>query len=319
MKMIKKAIIAAAIISGAAQANVYVTGKAPLTLGEDAARVEAIKQALIDASYRKNAYVSSKTEIENLEIKETASIIKTSTVIKDYTVSDEYDCGMFYCVELKVTYGDKPKIEEDIDGSSLFFNIQTNTATGVDNISLFEGLSQKIKTSINGLDGTKIVDSVDLADYKVDLLIGFESAEQGMLSFMLEPKHKVTVWVELSNKVAQVSKTIELENYLNSESESEDLYDGAQQVKSAILALIKQLPSENTFVVSNIEGNKIFIKSTEQTIGSYYQVIFEDLKTGEDVVVPGVVSSVYLDDVIIQLEEVPPSFYRLKRLSKITQ
>ena len=315
----KKAVIAAAIMTSAAQANVYVTGKAPLTLGEDAARVEAIKQALIDASYRKNAYVSSKTEIENLEIKETSSVIKTSTVIKDYTVSEEYDCGMFYCVELKVTYGDKPKIQDDIDGSSLYFNVQQNAATGVDNLSLFEGLSQKIKASINGVDGTKIVDSLDLADYKVDLLVGFEEADQGVLSFMLEPKQKVNVWVGVSNKISEVSKTVEIENYLSASSETEDLYDGAQQVKSTILSLVEQLPSENTFVVSNIEGNKVFIKSTEQTIGSYYQVIFEDMKTGMDVVVPGIVSSVYLDDVIIQLDEVPSPSYRLKRLSKITQ
>lgn len=314
-----KSLIAISVLSASSvSAATFVEGKAPLSIGVNAAKKEAVKQALVDASYRKNSYVSSTTKIDRLEVAESASVIKTSSLIENYSIHEEGECGSFYCVTLKVEYGEKPSTGDEVDGLSYFVEFESDKSLKQGEASLLDALSKDTLKSLAGLDGVKVVNEPLMADFKVKVVVDFKKADQGVLGFLLTPKKEAVATILVSNFSGDVQKEVSVSNYLN-ETSGEELYEASDALKAAILAASDSLPSENNFVVSTIEADRLFIKSTEQVVGSLYEVVFHDLRTGLDVSMGGTVISVYRDDVIIQLDTVPHSAFRLKRLSKLVK
>jgi len=317
---VKKIILGsmfALLASVNASAGVEVQGRGLLSLGENVARSEAIKNALVEASYRNNAYVSSVTEMEKLTIKESNTLIKTNTLIKEHSVVQEWECGNYYCVVLNVEYAEKVEINEELSSSRLFVRLKPATALNMQHQGLFDSLEREVLSSLNGFNGISIVDKISESDMSVSITLDFKEMEQGFLSFVLSDKVKVSGSVRLDNRSSNTSSGFSIDDFVDVSGESEALYSVASQIRALISSLYLSLPSASDYLVSTIEGKKVFLKSNKEQIGSIYEVVFDDLKNKTEVIIPAVVVSVFREDVILELSEYPATYFRLKKLNKI--
>jgi len=182
---------------------------------------------------------------------------------------------------------------------------------------LFDSLEREVLSSLNGFNGISIVDKISESDMSVSITLDFKEMEQGFLSFVLSDKVKVSGSVRLDNRSSNTSSGFSIDDFVDVSGESEALYSVASQIRALISSLYLSLPSASDYLVSTIEGKKVFLKSNKEQIGSIYEVVFDDLKNKTEVIIPAVVVSVFREDVILELSEYPATYFRLKKLNKI--
>lgn len=304
-----------------ALASVTVEGKAPLSLGQESAREAAISQALLDASYRNNAYVSGVTKIRDLAVEESRALIKTSSLIEAYKIVDENTCGDFYCVMLDVTYGEKLQPVDDLKKSFIVEVFSENGSVSIDEMPILNTIERSLRAELNGFNGMYEVESNEEADYKISVVVAVKDVDKNFINRWFTEKKSLSGFVVVNTRGDELTKEfVGSTNVATDEFEgSDELYELAAQLKAISYDAIKSMPLENNYVVGNIEGRSLFVKSNTLDVGDVFEVVFEDLKTTTPVKIVGYVESVFKGDVLIKLQEAPLPSYRLRRLTKIAE
>ncbi len=310
-------LIGLAMVASASVSAVEVTGKAPLSLGFDAARAEAVNTALLEASHRNNVYVSGVTEVDDLEVTKTRSVVKTSSLITSMDIIDVIECEDYLCVTIDVEFGEdvKPVIPEKEQNVHVIFSFTDAMQMGY--LESFAQLKESLLSSINGSKGYYVTDDQSKADVIAVYKFSLKDVESGFFSLFEGERLAATGTLSIANSMSLVTKEFELEDEIYRISEDNDFDDLGLSLSKKFISTVVDLPADTSFQIVNSVGNTLFLNSKSMQIGSVYEVVYLDNLTNEQVVLSAVVKEAFNGLVSLKLNKEPSSAWRIIRIVKV--
>lgn len=310
-------LIGLAMVASASVSAVEVTGKAPLSLGFDAARAEAVNTALLEASHRNNVYVSGVTEVDNLEVTNERSIVRTSSLITSMDILDVIECEDYLCVTIDVEFGEdvKPVVPEKEQNVHVIFSFTGAMQMGY--IESFAKVKEQLLSSINGSKGYYVTDDQSKADVIAVYKFTLEEVESSFLSFFEGDRLAVSGTLSVANSMSLVAKEFDLEDQVYRLPKDNDFNELGLNLSKKFISTVVDLPADTSFQIVNSVGNTLFLNSKTMRIGSVFEVVYLDNQTNEQVVLSAVVKEAFNGLVSLKLNREPSSAWRIIRIVKV--
>lgn len=310
-------LIGLAMVASASVSALEVTGRAPLSMGYEAAKNEAVNTALLEASHRNKVYVSGVTEVDDLQVTSTKSVVKTSSLITSVDLLDIVECEQYLCVTIDVEFGEElePKASDVKRNVHVLFANEAPLSSGY--IQSLENLKSSVLSAINGTKGFYVTGDESKADVIAVYKFVFKKADPGFFSFLSDPKLDVYGNLSIANAMSLVSKEFVIEDGLY-ESDLDNDYDRlALALSQKFVSAVVDLPTDNSFAVVNSVGETLYLRTQNMLEGSVYEVVYMDNITNEQVVLSGVVTGTYDGLVSLKLNKEPLSSWRIARIVKV--
>lgn len=310
-------LIGLAMVASASVSAVEVTGKAPLSLGFEAARSEAVNTALLEASHRNNVYVSGVTEVDDLEVTKARSIVRTSSLITSMEILDVVECEKYLCVTIDVEFGEdvKPAIADKEQNVHVIFSFTGAMQMGY--IESFARVKEWLLSSINGSKGYYVTDDQSKADVIAVYKFSLDEVESGFFSFLEGDRLAVSGTLSIANSMSLVAKEFELEEEIYRLPDDNDFNELGLNLSKKFISTVVDLPADTSFQIVNSVGDTLFLNSKTMHVGSVYEVVYLDNLTNEQVVLSAVVKEAFNGLVSLKLNKEPSSAWRIIRIVKV--
>ena len=298
---------------------VQVTGKASLSLGESVARYDALNNALLEASHLNNVYVAGSTEVNDLQIEKSHSIVKTSSLITDVDILEEGECGEYYCVTVDAQFGEITPKNTPYADTSLSIEFQVHSSEKIGYFDSLDKLKQAVESNINGTEGVYISSGTSKSAPIVSSLVSFDliDAPKGFFSIFKSERKEVHGSISISNSTSSFVESFTLDGYLYLNPNDNNFSDLARQLSAKILRINSQLPTQLDFEIVNTHGSSLILQADNFNLGAIYEVVYLDSITNEYVMLSGIVERVSNGVTLMKLSSEPLSSWRVERINKV--